>query len=291
VIGLAPHTSAGMVARIIGFSKTQGFFAHPYMHAATRRDCDGDEACFVLMLDAFLNFSRKYLPSSRGSTMDAPLVLTSVLLPSEVDDMVFKIDIPWKYPLDFYEAALQYKMPWEIKIKIISDTLGKPEQYESMGFTHDFDNMNNAVRCSAYKTLPSQVIGRMQEKLAGQMDLAEKIRAVDQADVARLVVEKHFLKDTKGNLRKFSMQIFRCVGCNEKYRRPPLAGKCLKCNGKIIFTISEGSIVKYLEPSIKLINKYNVSNYLKQTIEILKKRIEDVFGKEKDKQIGLGEWC
>jgi len=286
VIGLAPHTSAGMAGRIIGFSKTQGFFAHPYMHAATRRDCDGDEACFVLLLDAFLNFSRRYLPSSRGSTMDAPLVLTSVLLPSEVDDMVFKIDIPWKYPLDFYEAALQYKMPWEIKIKTINDTLGKPEQYEKMGFTHDFDNMNNTVRCSAYKILPS-----MQEKLAGQMDLAEKIRAVDQADVARLVVEKHFLKDTKGNLRKFSMQIFRCVHCNEKYRRPPLVGKCLKCNGKIIFTISEGSIVKYLEPTIKLINTYNVSTYLKQTIEVLKKRIEDVFGKEKDKQTGLGEWC
>jgi DNA polymerase II large subunit len=286
IIALAPHTSAGMAGRIIGFSKSQGFFAHPYMHAATRRDCDGDEACFVLLLDAFLNFSRKYLPSSRGSTMDAPLVLTSLLLPSEVDDMAFQVDIPWKYPLDFYEATLQYKMPWEFKIKTINDTLGKPEQYEKMGFTHDFDNMNNAVRCSAYKILPS-----MHEKLAGQMDLAEKIRAVDQADVARLVIEKHFLKDTKGNLRKFSMQVFRCVNCNEKYRRPPLVGKCLKCNGKIIFTISEGSIIKYMEATTNLINSYNVSTYLKQTIEVLQKRIDDVFGKEKEKQTGLGEWC
>ena len=286
VICLAPHTSAGMAGRIIGFSKTQGFFAHPYLHAATRRDCDGDEACVLLLLDAFLNFSRKYLPSSRGATMDAPLVLTSILLPSEVDDMAFQLDIGWKYPLEFYEAANQYKMPWEFKIKTINDVLGKDEQYEKMGFTHDFDNMNNTIRCSAYKTLPS-----MQEKLEGQMILAEKIRAVDKSDVARLVIEKHFLKDTKGNLRKFSMQTFRCVECNEKFRRPPLIGKCTKCNGKIIFTISEGSIVKYLEPTINLANKYNVSPYLKQTVELLQKRIEDVFGKEKEKQLALGDWC
>ena len=286
VIGLAPHTSAGMAARIIGFSKTQGFFAHPYLHAATRRDCDGDEACVLLVLDAFLNFSRRYLPSSRGATMDAPLVLTSILLPGEVDDMAFKLDIPWKYPLEFYEAAMQYKMPWDIKIKTINDTLGKPEQYENMGFTHDFDSMNNAIRCSAYKLLPS-----MQEKLAGQMELAEKIRAVDSADVARLVIEKHFLKDTKGNLRKFSMQSFRCVNCNEIYRRPPLVGKCLKCSGKIIFTISEGSIIKYMEATTNLIKNYNLSPYLKQTVELLQKRIDGMFGKDKEKQTGLGEWC
>ena len=286
VICLAPHTSAGMAGRIIGFSKTQGFFAHPYIHAATRRDCDGDEACVILLLDGFLNFSRKYLPSSRGATMDAPLVLTSILLPSEVDDMAFQLDIQWKYPLELYEAALEYKMPWDIKIKTINNVLGSDAQYEGMGFTHDFDNMNNTIRCSAYKTLPS-----MQEKLAGQMELAEKIRAVDQSDVARLVIEKHFLKDTKGNLRKFSMQVFRCVNCNEKFRRPPLIGKCVKCNGKIIFTISEGSIIKYLGPTIELANKYDVSPYLKQTIELLQRRIDDVFGKEKDKQKGLVEWC
>jgi DNA polymerase II large subunit len=285
VVALAPHTSAGVVCRIIGFSKTQGFFAHPYMHSATRRDCDGDEACVSLLMDTFLNFSRKYLPNSRGGTMDAPLVLTSILNPAEVDDMVLDVDVGWKYPLELYEAALQYKMPWEIKIRQIKSLLGKPEQYEGFGFTHDFKDLNETVRCSAYKTLPS-----MEEKLRGQMALAEKIRAVDASDVARLVIEKHFLKDTKGNLRKFGMQEFRCVNCNEKFRRPPLIGKCTHCNGKILFTITEGSIVKYLEPAISLANKYNADDYLKQSLELLQARIEGVFGKDKEKQLGLGAW-
>ncbi len=285
VIVLAPHTSAGIVGRIIGFSKTQGLFAHPLLHAATRRDCDGDEACVILMMDAFLNFSKKYLPSSRGSTMDTPLVLTSILTPCEVDDMAFDVDVASMYPLEFFEAALQYKMPWDVKISQIKARLNKPEQYEGMMFTHDITNINHTVRCSAYKTLPS-----MEDKLRGQMDLADKLRSVDASDVARLVIEKHFLKDTKGNLRKFSMQEFRCVGCNEKFRRPPLVGKCTKCNGKIIFTVSEGSISKYLEPTISLAKKYNVSPYLQQTIELLRVRLESVFGKEPDKQVNLGAW-
>ncbi|MBW2972356.1 DNA polymerase II large subunit [Candidatus Woesearchaeota archaeon] len=285
IIGLAPHTSAGSVGRIIGFSKTQGFLAHPLMHAAMRRDCDGDESCFILLLDAFLNFSQKYLPDSRGSTMDAPLVLTTILTPSEVDDMAFDVDRAWTYPLEFYDACKEYKAPWEIKIDTIKKVLNTEQQYEGMGFTHDTDNINAGVLCSSYKTLPS-----MQDKLLAQMDLAQKIRAVDESDVARLVIEKHFVRDIKGNLRKFSQQEFRCVNCNEKFRRPPLLGKCTACGGKIIFTISEGSIVKYLEPSMSLANKYNLPTYLKQTLELTKRRIEGVFGKEKEKQVGLGAW-
>jgi len=284
-IALAPHTSAGILCRIIGFSKTQGFFAHPLLHAATRRDCDGDEASISLLMDVLLNFSRHYLPSHRGASQDAPLVLTSKLIPTEVDDMIFDLDIAWNYPLDFYQACLENKQPWDVDIRRFVKNLTLENPYTGLGFTHDTSNLNEGVLCSAYKTLPS-----MEDKLRGQMDIAEKIVAVDASDVARLVIEKHFLKDTKGNLRKFSMQQFRCVKCNEKYRRPPLIGKCIKCGGKILFTISEGSIIKYLEPSISLANKYNVPIYLKQTLELLQRRIDGMFGKDKEKQEGLGKW-
>lgn len=284
VIGLAPHTSTGTLGRIVGFSKTQGLLAHPYYHAAMRRDCDGDESCVFLLMDGFLNFSKSYLPGTRGGTMDAPLVLTYNLDPSGVDDMVFNLDIEWNYPLELYRAAQEYKMPWDIKIELINERLGKVSQFESMGFTHDTDNFNAGVLCSAYKLLPS-----MGEKLDGQMELASRINAVDESDVARIVIEKHFMRDIRGNLRKFSQQGYRCVKCNDKYRRPPLNGIC-RCGGKIIFTISEGGIVKYLEPAIMIAEKYGVSTYLKQTLELTKRMIEDLFGKEKEKQIGLDAW-
>ena len=286
IIGLAPHISAGICGRIIGFSKTQGMFCHPLFHAAMRRDCDGDEACAMLMLDAFLNFSRQFLPDRRGSrTMDSCLVLTTRLIPSEVDDQALGVDVVGRYPLEFYEAALNYRPASEVKIEQIRHRLGTPKQYEGVLYTHPISNMNLGIRCSDYKTLPS-----MEEKLNGQMQIAEKLRAVDHNNVAKLVIEKHFLKDIKGNLRKFSTQEFRCVACNEKYRRPPLVGQCTKCKGKIIFTISEGSVIKYLEPTLSLAKKYDLQPYLKQTLDIIQLQAESVFGRDKEKQTGLGAW-
>ena len=289
VIGLAPHISAGLIGRIIGFSETQALLCHPMYHAGMRRDCDGDEACAMLLMDALLNFSRQYLPERRGAkTMDSPLVLTSILYPTEVDDQVHGVDVVWKYPLEFYEAALEMKKPWEVKvdgkkIEQIGDRLNTPLQYEKMGYTIPVDDFNKGVQCSAYKTLPS-----MEEKLAGQMDIAQKVRAVDMDDVAYLVIQKHLLRDIKGNLRKFSSQQFRCVGCNTKFRRPPLSNKCNVCDGRIIFTITEGSVVKYLGPSLMLAEKYDFSPYLKEVLDILKMNVDHIFGREKEKQVGLG---
>ncbi|MEM4266722.1 MAG: DNA polymerase II large subunit [Candidatus Nanoarchaeia archaeon] len=284
VLGMSPHTSAGVVARIVGFSKTQGFMAHPLLHSLMRRDADGDEACVILLLDVLINFSRNYLPSHRGAVQDAPLVLSSRIIPSEVDDMVFDMDVVYEYPLELYEAAQEYKYPWEVQIEQLKHRLGTEKQYYDYGFTHDTTDINEGVTRSAYKNIPT-----MLEKIMKQVQLAEKIRAVDETDVARLVIEKHLLRDIRGNLRKFSMQEFRCVDCNQKYRRPPLTGRC-KCGGRIIFTISHGSIIKYLEPSMYLAEKYSLPAYLVQTLELTKNRIESVFGKETEKQEGLGKW-
>ncbi len=285
VLGLAPHISAGTVGRIIGFSKTQVFYGHPYFHCSVRRDCDGDELCIMFLLDSLLNFSRHYLPSHRGGTQDAPLVLTSTITSTEVDDMVFNMDVAWRYPLEFYEAAGAYKNPWDVKVPKLNERLGTEKEYHDFGFTHKTEDISQGPACSSYKSIPS-----MQEKVQGQMELAKRIRAVDKERVAKLVIERHFMRDLLGNLRKFSSQMFRCVACNEKYRRPPLAGHCLKCKGKIIYTISHGSIIKYLEPSLDLVNEYVSSPYLKQTLELTKLRIESIFGKVKDKQEGLAKY-
>ncbi len=285
IVAMSPHTSAGIISRIIGFSKTQGFLAHPLLHSIMRRDCDGDEAGCMLLMDCLLNFSRDYLPNTRGVTQDAPLVLTSNLIPAEVDDMVFNMDIVWEYPLEFYEAAENYILPWECKVDILENYLGTERQYEGYGFTHNTTNFNKAVMCSQYKLLPT-----MKEKVLGQMEIARRLRGVDEDDVARLIIERHFMRDIKGNLRKFSMQKFRCVKCNESFRRPPLIGKCTKCGGKIIFTIHEGSVVKYVAPAMDLAEKYNLPKYLKQTLILTQNRIESVFGKDSERQEGLQKW-
>ena len=283
---ISPHNCACVVGRILGFSKTQTIFASPYVHAACRRDCDGDEFAVMLLLDTLLNFSRQFLPGHRGGTQDAPLVLNARIRAGEVDDQILDFETTSLYPLELYELAEQGHHSSEVKIETVRQRLAKGiDPFTNIGFTHETEDFNKSITNSSYKTIPN-----MAEKVRAQMELAEKIRAVDMDDVARLIIERHFIRDIKGNLRKFSMQQFRCVQCNSKYRRPPLVGKCLKCGGRIIFTIAEGSISKYLEPALQLAEKYNLSDYIKQSLELTKKYIESVFGREEEKQEALAKW-
>ncbi len=284
---MAPHNCAGVICRIIGFSKVQGLLASPYMHAAMRRDCDGDEAALMLLLDVLINFSRHYLPSHRGGTQDAPLVLNGKVFAREVDDQILDFELVNRYPLELYEKAEKKMHSKEIKIEMVKQRIGRGEDpYVNTGFTHDSVNFNAGATCSSYKTLPT-----MQDKVRAQMELCTKLRSVDQGDVARLIIDRHFMRDLKGNLRKFSQQNFRCGKCNEIYRRPPLNGRCSNCgNNKLIFTISYGSIVKYLEPALDLTKNFNVPAYIRQDLELTKKYIEGIFGKDSEKQESIEKW-
>ncbi len=287
MICIAPHNCAGVVARLIGFSDAQVIYASPYIHAACRRDCDGDELAVMSLLDCLLNFSKKFLPSHRGGTQDSPLVLNTRIRAGEVDDQILDFELVSEYPLELYSLSEEGgHHSSEISFDTVKLRLKESKcTFTNTGFTHNVNNINYGVTNSSYKTIPN-----MQEKVRGQMDLIEKIRAVDNSDVARLIIDRHFIRDLKGNLRKFSQQEFRCVKCNTKYRRVPLTGKCFKCGGKIIFTVSYGSIIKYLEPALELATKYKVPAYIKQDLDLTKMYIESVFGKEKEKQEALEKW-
>jgi len=283
---MAPHNCAGVICRFIGFSNTAGLFASPYMHAAIRRDCDGDEAAIMLLGDVLLNFSKEFLPSHRGGTQDAPLVLNSKIDAGEVDDQILDFEVVNEYPIELYTLAEKREHSSKLKIDNVKSILKEGrDPFVNIGYTHDTSNFNDGVSCSSYKILPT-----MQEKVKHQMELVEKLRGADTSDTARLIIERHFIKDMRGNLRKFSMQNFRCVVCNEIMRRPPLTGVCSKCSGKIIFTIHEGGIRKYLEPAQELAKRYDLSPYLKQTLELIKRYIDSIFGRELEKQEALERW-
>ena len=248
--------------------------------------CDGDEAAAMLLLDVLINFSKKFLPSHRGGTQDAPLLLNGRIVAGEVDDQILDFELVDKYPLELYEKSEQKLHSSEVNISNVKKRIRHSEDvFVNIGYTHETNDFNAGTLCSSYKQLPT-----MQDKVAKEMELVEKTRAVDTSEVARLIIERHFIRDIRGNLRKFSMQGFRCVKCNSKFRRPPLAGKCTKCNGKIIFTISEGGIIKYLDSTLNLAKNYDLSVYLKQNIDLTKKYIESIFGRDETKQVDLKQW-
>lgn len=286
IIGLAPHTSAGVVGRIIGFTEANVGYAHPYFHAAKRRDADGDEDAVMLLMDALLNFSRHFLPSSRGGTMDAPLVLNARIDPREIDREAHNVDVSPAYPLEFYEATLRFADPSEMasKVETVKRRLGTRAQYEGLRFTHDTSDIAAGPKACRYKTLAT-----MEEKVDAQLSLGRKIRAVDERDVAERLIEHHFIPDLRGNIRAFAKQKFRCTSCNAKYRRVPLSGKC-RCGGELILTVTRGGVEKYLQVAMRVADEFGVKNYTRQRLSLVEREIKSIFESDDRRQLSIADF-
>ncbi len=186
-----------------------------------------------------------------------------------------------KYPLDFYESTMKHEHSKNLEsiMGLVSSRIGTSLQYENFGFTHDTTDISVGPKESTYKTLKS-----MMDKMNVQLGLAAKIRAVDEADVAYKVIERHFLPDVLGNLRAFSKQSVRCPLCNTIYRRAPLKGICTNCGGKLTLTVHERSIKKYLDISRKIAKQYNLPIYAQQRITLVEKSINSLFESDKVSQ-------
>ncbi len=281
VVALAPHTSGGVAGRILGFTGAEGCFAHPVFHAAKRRNCDGDEDSVTLLLDALLNFSRSYLPESRGALMDKPLVLTTRLNPEEVDKEAQSLDVVARYPLAFWRAAAEGKAPKEVEplLETVARRIGTDRPLDGYGFTHDTDDIAGGPVLSAYREA-----GSMERIVEQSLTLTAQLRAVDVGEAVSLVLNAHFLPDLMGNLKSFATQSFRCKSCGAQYRRPPLSGRCTgasragpPCRGELTPTVFEGAVRKYLGLSRRLAETEGVAPYLRQRIEVLEASLQTMF--------------
>ncbi len=284
IVGLAPHTSVGILGRIIGFTDLSVCYAHPLWHSAKRRDCDGDEDALMLTLDTLLNFSKAYLPSQIGGIMDAPLFILPIVNASEVQRQAHEVDIASQYPLSFYKLTLEKTPPWKATklIDLVAHRLGTKTQFESFGYTTPVSNINMGNRRSMYKKLR-----KMTDKLNSQLELAEKIEAVEAKRVALKVLTTHFLRDISGNLRAFSTQSFRCKLCNKRFRRIPITGKCAACGGPLLLTVYRGGIEKYLNAAKDLIKKYELPKYYLHRLALVEEEIITLFEGRKPRQISL----
>ncbi|RMG37597.1 MAG: DNA polymerase II large subunit [Methanobacteriota archaeon] len=252
-------------------------------------NCDGDEDGIVLLMDGFLNFSKEYLPTTRGSKMDAPLVLVTKLNPLEVDDEAFNVDYVFEYPTQFYEATLKGSAATTLPIPRIENVLGTMRQFQSVPYTHYTEDIAIGPLVTKYKIIPS-----MKEKLYAQMDLAEMIAAVDEKFVAEQVLKRHFIPDLMGNLRAFAKQGVYCGACRAKYRRIPLTGKCLnpKCPKpeSLRLNINPASVYKYLEIAQELIDRYHMRTYIQDRLDRIKLGIHGLFPPEEKKQLDLSDF-
>jgi DNA polymerase II large subunit len=287
VVGLAPHTSVGVMGRIIGFTDSQVCLGSPIWHSAKRRDCDGDADSIMLLMDAFLNFSFDFLPDKIGGLMDAPLLIQPVVLPHEVQRQAHNVDIASSYPLEFYEATWKQAKAADVAslIETVKNRIGEETQFFGYGFTHPTSGLTTKEQRSAYSTLNT-----MDEKLKMQFDTAKLISAVDADEVAAMVLTTHILPDIMGNMRSYSSQTFRCTNCGEKFRRMPLVGKCTECGNELTQTVTRGTVEKYLGIATGFCQEYKINEYLKSRVESISTELKLIFQEQKKTQSSLTEF-
>ncbi len=274
VVGLSPHTSVGVVGRIVGFTKASVCYAHPFWHAAKRRDCDGDEDSVSLLLDVLLNFSREFMPDRIGGLMDAPLLLSPLLNPSEVARQALNIEVVSQLPTEFYEKTLQGAHSKEVEslVPTLNQGLESASDQWKIGFTHPTEDLDSGRLISSYKELPT-----MLDKVKEQLHLADQIVAVKGEEVAVKVLSTHILRDLVGNLRTFTSQRARCMKCNYKPRRAPLGGVCRRCGGKLGATVFRSGVEKYLNVATEMVQRYNIREYYRQRLELIKVELAETF--------------
>ncbi len=292
MMGLAPHTSGAILCRIIGLADIKGHYGHPFFHAAKRRNCDGDIDCVMFLLDGLINFSKEFLATTRGGQMDAPLILTTSINPSEIDKEALNLDIGWEYPLEFYEWSQETPLAKEASkngVLTVEDVLGSDKQFEGFGFTHLTHDCNSGPPNNPYNTLDS-----MRMKTMVQFALGTTLSSVDNNDQSSRLIDRHLIRDMRGNLRAFGQQKVRCTKCGASYRRPPLSGKCttiidkktdpfskeeveITCPGNIILTVSEGAVNKYDSLMEELIQKYGCNEYTNELYHLISSWVSETF--------------
>ena len=192
--------------------------------------------------------------------MDAPLILTTKIVPSEIDKEALNVDVNWEYPLEFYEASQNFipaKDSSKYGIFTVENLLGTGKEMEGFGYTHKTNDCSEAPKNNPYNTLES-----MRQKTMAQFELGETLVSVNNKDQSSRLINRHLIRDMRGNLRAYGQQKVRCVKCGASYRRPSLTGKCttiieekidsfsgkpitVMCPGKVILTVSKGSVMKY----------------------------------------------
>jgi DNA polymerase II large subunit len=264
IVGISPKASVGVVGRIIGFTSAQVCYAHPLWHGAKHRDCGGDVDSFTLLLDVLLNFSPKLCPSQIGGLTDTPALIEPVILPSTLPKQPSPLGFMKAYPLDFYLRASERPTLRSLTESLpLSDGGNQVALIPPFQFTHP----TSVIVSSQVKSLYS-IPGPMPDKVSRQIAVASRIQAVDVDRLVSSLLNNYLLKEIIASLRSYSTQRFRCKGCGEMYRRPPLKGTCLTCGRELLPTVTLSSVEKYAMLAGELARSYQITQTTRDKVTL-----------------------
>jgi DNA polymerase II large subunit len=140
----------------------------------------------------------------------------------------------------------------------------------------------------------------MRQKTMAQFALGDCLESVDNVDQSSRLINRHLIRDMRGNLRAYGQQKVRCPKCGAKYRRPPISGQCMTiletkenpfsgemedimCDGRIILTVTHGSVAKYDKLMAELVDRYGADGYTEGLYQQVSKWVKETFEDKKIK--------
>ena len=200
-------------------------------------------------------------------------------------------------PSLFYELSQKTPNPKEVLkagIKTVETVLGTPQESRGFGFTHGTRNCADGPENNPYNTLDS-----MRQKTMVQFALGNTLYSVDNTEQSSKLIDRHLIRDMRGNLRAFGQQKVRCTKCGTSYRRPPINGQCrtvvetkkdpfkgeqvdVLCPGNIILTVSQGAINKYDGLMGELVEKWGCDEYTSQMYQLVSQWVSETFRSEEE---------
>ena len=228
-------------------------------------------SCF---LDGLLNFSKEILPANRGGQMDAPLVLTTRLNPTEVDKEVLNVDTSCTIQVRFMRQLLNKYGKIKEFADYVEKRLGTPFALRGYGFTHDTTSIDDGPALSAYKTLETMV-----DKMNGQL-IWTRVTLGRCCTVASSVIRSHFtwlgeprrFYQTKSSMLNLWPFVWRCLWRKSAFKQNQeksadrLEEKKKNC-AKKISTYSNRRGCSKVYWSRDTWWAYGVDNYTKQNVE------------------------
>ena len=257
IVGMSPFSMVAVIGRIIGWVDNNVTYAHPIWHIIKTRNCNGDIDSITLLLDAFLNFSKEFIPTLRGGTMDVPVIIN-------LSDKWEEASIYASYNsiltnLSFYrnlinnpskEDLLSYKMSYLTPPLPVSHTIDNVSSY----------NFENLFRES-----------RIVSKIETELQVLSRIRGVKEGEFVDNILVNDFLPKISTSMTRFFLQPVRCNTCNTTFRRIPLSN-CPVCHRQTIgLTLSEGWVLRYLQIVNQLKSQYysEISEYCHSWVELV----------------------
>jgi DNA polymerase II large subunit len=283
IVGISPKASIGVVGRIIGFANARVCYAHPIWHASKHRNCGGEVDSVTLLLDVMLNYSPRLCPDQLGGLLDVPFMIEPIVLLSTAPRRT-PFNALSSYSSEFYDKVNSKQLSPHLE-EPVSGPHGREETLP--GPSYDYTHWSSVVVASQPR---SQYVttGPMPEKVSRQISVANRIRAVDVDGLVSSLLNNYLVREILANLDAYSTQKFRCKGCGETYRRPPLKGTCLTCGRELLPTVTLAAVEKYALLASELAKSHEITQPIKDKVALTLENLQLL--SESKKQTSIADY-